>query len=1763
LQPSCSLRTCGQSQTGFSRSKGATPAPLGTSFKATTWNSAALLHQEPTQRKRRLALLSDICRCSDFVLAQEAHANESELRIALPQLSALFHVEVSEGPNAATGGVITFIKKTWAGSDAVVVSRAVVMGRVLRSVIDRPGSRFIVWNVHNFGLSAPAMDRVVAGLRADSAEAAAAPQQVFLVVAGDLNFRDDGEEEFDMKNPDNSFGTVTKCDKQQHAATWRKALSPLTDVHGGEPTHWSAQHSKASRIDKIFVAHPGWQLTSGSCSAKTLRDATSLRRGCSDHVPFQVCIGPGSPPSSSSLPIPLWVCQSPIFKDIVAKLQDAVDWSSLGCWDKLLRQKKLLRTAGKLARNLLLSGALGPKAPPLAVLQSVARAVWRSDTRTARALALTSSAAAAYLDLSGPLVALRNPDAFHRDFTAAKIVQLDAAAAPARPKEAKKSPASRAAATRKRSLWNSLGKMLILTALRTATGRIITDKEDIDVALCEAWAPKFSKATVDVERLEQICATWARPLDLAGVCPPSAPDYIAVWDRCRNSAPGPDGIPFAAWRASGLFSAELLCEVEAKLRDGTAPPLWWNAAIWVFIPKGVDPDAAPADLVVEPEETRPLGLKDTSNKSVGSAWLWKLRGPQVAHACAAQRGFVPTRNFVQNVIELDVDSRKCSLLRDAPLGPTPPPRPGVRPLLPARDASPPARLLPALLTWDFATAFPSVAHQALWIVLRAMAIPTGLINLFKSMYWFASARACSDPSKILFFVFRGVIQGCALSGLLFTWLLDPFLCWMVAVLESRGLGLVRACADDIGSTLRHVASLLQLKEIFDVIEATTNLSLKMVKCKLVPLIAEFSEAVALQYRTWILAHIPAWHAMQIVPKAKYLGFVLGPAADFDDFVAPLAKLKARVKMLAASLLAPKPAVAAFNTRAVTVLGYVAQLSPPPPCGKVDLWCCNKIWRMPGTAMSLQLGYSLDSLGLPKMQVPSLLCLATLMRTACDKKLDWSTPLAELTYIAADKMIARRTLCDDRPWPDFWAKPPFAWFLAKASAGASLVTPSKFLHGAVAAAARAAHKFVKTPATSEVKARGSLQALLTATFRAQCLSWHGLATEVARRWALILGIRSGDIGITDEDIEREMKACPPRHRPDAFRLLINGIPTAQRMHSVDKRHGCLFRCPLALADAALITDSMKHYSSCETFTACFDSAMGPFAARASAGAACARWGIAPTSWQRLTASSVVLRTAAAAPHLDGLQLCRAAARAVLGSWAPAPAVEPAPPAAVAPSAAPAAAAASEPAPMVPLSSGPALQHELTAPSSGGEGATPRKSLQPGPVASLCAAGGEGAIPWKSLKPGSVASPVAGGPPARRRPSWSEAMAIVFKHGGRRGSEAEDECDDTAARSPEDYNVTDALLARASCLAGAALAASATSGAAASSSGPAPAAAAPALGADFLRLFGNGAQASSSTSCLGPDPVSRAAPFSDDFLRAFGERPESETASEYDRRIAAGPPPLPSPAASSCLFAGGPWSGPAPDSPPLLGSLEQWHHGEPEINISSSEGSDNSSCYLGRERRARRCMRADWARRNREQAEMDSLLRAQELATNMDEDDEIAALHALAELDALYDSDAEMLHLANLGDELVPPPTLLINLTEDDVVHAAAAPDGAASSSCMPAAPPAALVATRRPVPPSPRRPSAAAWLARGLAWKADQEKHRLKNKAGDPHECQGNCLDAACWGFRGAASQEPDTLTGGGCAAAAPGPPPTSITFPTEDEDGQDAFTAAEVPDTRG
>ncbi len=42
---------------------------------------------------------------------------------------------------------------------------------------------------------------------------------------------------------------------------------------------------------------------------------------------------------------------------------------------------------------------------------------------------------------------------------------------------------------------------------------------------------------------------WVQPLGVAGICPPSAADLAA--GRSASSAPGPDGLPYAAWCGAG------------------------------------------------------------------------------------------------------------------------------------------------------------------------------------------------------------------------------------------------------------------------------------------------------------------------------------------------------------------------------------------------------------------------------------------------------------------------------------------------------------------------------------------------------------------------------------------------------------------------------------------------------------------------------------------------------------------------------------------------------------------------------------------------------------------------------------------------------------------------------------------------------------------------------------------------------------------------------------------------------------------------------------------------------------------------------------------------------------------------------------------------------------------------------------------------------------------------------------------------------------
>ena len=116
---------------------------------------------------------------------------------------------------------------------------------------------------------------------------------------------------------------------------------------------------------------------------------------------------------------------------------------------------------------------------------------------------------------------------------------------------------------------------------------------------------------------------------------------------------------------------------------------------------------------------------------------------------------------------------------------------------------------------------------------------------------------------------------------------------------------------------------------FTIMESAAGLTLKPVKCNLVPLIP-FSDAVVHRIKRFLIEMLPQWKNFNIVPVAKYLGFFLGPAATAElCHEAPYNKYCERSKLIGTTSHASVPATVAYNRDAVSVTSYVTQLVAPP------------------------------------------------------------------------------------------------------------------------------------------------------------------------------------------------------------------------------------------------------------------------------------------------------------------------------------------------------------------------------------------------------------------------------------------------------------------------------------------------------------------------------------------------------------------------------------------------------------------------------------------------------------------------------------------------------------------------------------------------------------------------------------------------------------------------------------------------------------------
>ena len=135
---------------------------------------------------------------------------------------------------------------------------------------------------------------------------------------------------------------------------------------------------------------------------------------------------------------------------------------------------------------------------------------------------------------------------------------------------------------------------------------------------------------------------------------------------------------------------------------------------------------------------------------------------------------------------------------------------------------------------------------------------------------------------------------------------------------------------------------------FRAAEALAGLSLTYTKCKIIPLAAMCTPELVEEMKEWLLASIPSWATMSIVPIGEYLGIMMGPAVDRNCLWQKAgAKYIHRVRELAHVQAPVHLSTTIYNLRIITVLGYIMQLAPLPQCLlRRERLAIHKIWHLP-------------------------------------------------------------------------------------------------------------------------------------------------------------------------------------------------------------------------------------------------------------------------------------------------------------------------------------------------------------------------------------------------------------------------------------------------------------------------------------------------------------------------------------------------------------------------------------------------------------------------------------------------------------------------------------------------------------------------------------------------------------------------------------------------------------------------------------------------
>ena len=484
---------------------------------------------------------------------------------------------------------------------------------------------------------------------------------------------------------------------------------------------------------------------------------------------------------------------------------------------------------------------------------------------------------------------------------------------------------------RRAECWSRVQRRLVLHSVLRDDGTPYPDTAASANALAEHWAPTFACTGIESDDAADELMRHILPIPPGVQFQITEDEFNEICDRTANSAPGPDGVPYAAWRAASRTVRHYLYLILLALLNGSACIPGFNHSKLVFIPKSASSSSS-SSVDARPDELRPLNLSNTDSKIIAACFNVVLSRVACRSCYKNQFGFVQNRLMWDAILLLESFTLHLTK-RHANAG---------------------------MLFIDYKAAFPSVRHAWLRRVFAAMGFPGSFTDAFMQLY--ADNRAevwVGGHTGVYLTILSGIRQGCPASGSVFALAIDPVIRMIVAALPPHH-SITIAFADDLAiacaNFLYHLTVILS---ICVVVRLATGMRLNFPKTVVIPLWTSDVDRAATEIAN---VHSSA-HLFRVTSAFKHLGMLVGPGAHRNRWDAPVAKFLSRVAAIRSSRSSTHEAVAMYQPLAFSTLRFTARFVDPSPSALfAEARGVARIMAAPMHAMPVDLLGGLELLG---------------------------------------------------------------------------------------------------------------------------------------------------------------------------------------------------------------------------------------------------------------------------------------------------------------------------------------------------------------------------------------------------------------------------------------------------------------------------------------------------------------------------------------------------------------------------------------------------------------------------------------------------------------------------------------------------------------------------------------------------------------------------------------------------------------------------------